>query len=189
MKSKTIPSRVEAHASSWILSNEQVELCLTQEGGQMAPVTFDHRSTTPIQPYYISPWQGEDDVPDEPVLRRLRGDFFCMPFGANEPYRGERHCVHGEPATERWSPKGVVKQDNRTTLTLTMDTRLRPGRVTKEITLLDGHHAVYTRHILSGYTGRLPMGHHATLDAARYREGAMRISTSPLRFRTAQQPE
>ena len=36
---------------------------------------------------------------DEPVLVPLRGDFFCMPFGANlDPYQGEKHVVLGNAA-------------------------------------------------------------------------------------------
>ena len=41
------------------------------------------------------------DRSQPPVIRVLRGDFFCMPFGGNEgSFRGERHLVHGEVRTD-----------------------------------------------------------------------------------------
>jgi len=64
----------------------------------MAPVTFFRNTSHPIQPYHISPWQ--DEAPIEmpaPVLKTLRGDCFCLPFGGNsEAVAGEKHPPHGE---------------------------------------------------------------------------------------------
>ncbi len=55
---------------------------------------------------------------------------------------------------------------------------MRPGRVTKILRLVDGHNAVYSQHILEGFTGKMCLGHHATLDP--HGEGdTLRISTSP----------
>ena len=73
--------KVVASQPAWELANKQVELAVTELGGHMAPVTFYRKSAEPVQPYYISPWQGEKLKIDEPVLVPLRGDFFCMPFG------------------------------------------------------------------------------------------------------------
>lgn len=69
---------------SWILASDDVEVAVTRQGDHMAPVTYDQKSTTPIQPFHISPWQDEGlkDLPAA-VLSPLRGDFFCLPFGGN----------------------------------------------------------------------------------------------------------
>ena len=79
LRVKTIVSQ-----PSWVIRTSDVELAVTQLGGHMAPVTFHRRSAAPVQPYYISPWQGERLKIDEPVLVPLRGDFFCLPFGNNQ---------------------------------------------------------------------------------------------------------
>lgn len=177
-KKKTV-----AWQPSWVISNDQVELAITQLGGHMAPVTFFHRSRTPIRPYYVSPWQGEGLKIDDPVLVPLRGDFFCMPFGANaEPCCGERHVCHGEPATRRWTCRGLRAEGGVTTLALTMRTKVRPGKVTKRLMLVDGQSIIYCQHVLEGYSGTMPLGHHATL-AVPERPGALRVAVSPMRLK------
>ena len=126
---------------SWILANDDVEVAVTKLGGHMAPVTFDRTNTIPIQPYHVSPWQDEGlkDLPAA-VLVPLRGDFFCLPFGGNAAARGgEQHVPHGEAATADWTfASRTRKPDGTETLTLTLDTKVRPGRVTKELTLVPG---------------------------------------------------
>src|SRR3954471_279357 len=74
--------RVIHSQPSWVISTPQVELAVTERGGQMAPVTFFRDTPKPVQPYHISPWQDEGlkDLP-APVLASLRGDWFCVPFG------------------------------------------------------------------------------------------------------------
>ncbi len=161
---------------SWVLRSDRVELCLTQLGGHMAPVTFFRNSTDAVQPYYISPWQGEKVAPGEPVLVPLRGNFFCMPFGGDNAWRGEDHVAHGEPATGKWQLADYQARGTVRSMTLTMDTAVRPGRVTKRHALVEGQNVVYTRHVLEGYSGRMPLGHHATLSLeARH----LRVSHSP----------
>jgi hypothetical protein len=167
---------------AWVLRNAEVELTLTQQGGHMAPVTFYRGTSRPVQPYYISPWQEENVRPETPVLVPLRGDFFCAPFGGNaEPYRGEQHTPHGEPATARWSFERAGKSGSITAITVSMQTRVRPGKVTKRLMLVDGQNVVYSQNVLEGFTGEMPLGHHATL-AVPEEAGALRISTSPFRF-------
>jgi hypothetical protein len=58
----------------WRVASDKVDLFITENGGHMAPVTFDVDTDKSIQPYYISPWQNEDltDFAD-PVLAPLGG--------------------------------------------------------------------------------------------------------------------
>lgn len=169
---------------SWILANDTVEVAITKLGGHMAPVTFDRKAAAPIRPYHISPWQDEGlkDLPAA-VLVPLRGDFFCMPFGGNAEAKGtEQHVPHGESATETWQFAGRQREANGTeTLTLTLATKVRPGTVTKQLMLIPGQPVVYTRHVIEGFAGPVPLGHHATL-AMPEEEGTITVSVSPFRL-------
>ncbi|MGB2821834.1 MAG: hypothetical protein WBF17_12695, partial [Phycisphaerae bacterium] len=118
---------------------------------------------------------------DEPVLVPLRGDFFCMPFGAPSTHRGESHVCHGETATAKWKCRGVKADGDVTRLTMTMKTKVRPGKVTKRLQLVAGHNVVYVQHVLEGYSGGVSLGHHAIL-AVGEREGSIRVATSPFRL-------
>lgn len=173
------PARIHSQ-DAWLIQSESVMCAVTRAGGHMAPVTFFANSDTPVQPYYISPWQDEAVKIDEPVLRPLRGDFFCLPFGANPAWKGENHRVHGEVAYERWKKSEFSSVDGVTALTLTMEPTTRPGKVAKRIALRDGENVLYLQHELTGFSGKMSMGHHATL--APPENGVLHISTSPLRF-------
>ncbi len=170
--------------SSFVLENDVVSLAITKQGGHMAPVVFGAANEQQIRPYYISPWQEEDrsDMPAE-VLVPLRGDFFCLPFGGNaQPYQNQNHPVHGETATAEWTfvdSEDVESGISR--LRLVLDTRVRKGRVTKEITLRDRHPVIYQRHCVEGFVGPSPVGHHAILEMPD-EEGTFVISTSPFRL-------
>ena len=172
-----------AHSQpSWILATPQVELALTQLGGHMAPVTFFRDSKQPVQPYHISPWQGEKHAYPVPVLVPLRGDFFCLPFGGNgDAVNGEKHPPHGETAGSPWKHVATKKTGDVTTLTVALETKVRAGKVTKELSLVDGQNVIYSRHLIEGFAGKTPLGHHATL-AMPEKDGAFRIATSPFKF-------
>ncbi|HYW85314.1 MAG TPA: hypothetical protein VFB30_18780 [Spirochaetia bacterium] len=175
--------RIEIISSepSWVIETDAVRLALTLKGGHMAPVTFFRTSGSPVQPYYVSPWQGEGKTVQPPVLGPLRGDFFCMPFGGDSVLKGVAHTTHGEPATGTWRAGSLQQSDAQTRLTLTMDTSALKGRITKAISLVRGQNAVYIRHVLEGYDVRTSLGHHATL-AGGDRPDALLLSTSPVQF-------
>lgn len=168
---------------SVILSTKSVEVAVTKLGGHMAPVTFFRDSDKPIKPYHISPWQ--DEAPTAmpaPVLVTLRGDFFCMPFGGNsDEVAGEKHPPHGEVVGNSWEIIDTKKTGDATTLSMRLETKVRKGVVTKELSLVDNQNVVYSRHVIDGFSGRVPLGHHATL-AMPEEEGAVRIATSAIRF-------
>jgi hypothetical protein len=167
---------------SWCIRSSTVEAWVTETGGHLAPVVFD-RARRRIQPYSIAPWWNEK-LPSElpPLLRVLRGDFFCMPFGGNaEPFRGERHPVHGETANARWRFEALERGDGFQTLHASLKARIRPGRVDKFITVRDGHNAVYCRHVISGMNGPMCFGHHATLKFPDH-PGSGVLTHSPSRF-------
>jgi D-hexose-6-phosphate mutarotase len=68
------------------------------------------------------------------ILKALRGDFFCCPFGADEkPYHGETHPPHGETANAEWHFESLKQSDSGADLHLSLDTQIRAGRVDKSV--------------------------------------------------------
>lgn len=182
LASHAASTQTRAGLSCWVIKSDQVELAITKTGGHMAPVIFYRDSEAPVAPYYISPWQDEKHEYPVPVLVPLRGDFFCMPFGGNgDKYNGEKHPPHGETSGSRWSFESSETKGARTSLTLTMDTQARAGRVTKKLHLLEGQNVVYSTHVIEGFEGKTSLGHHATLQMPE-KEGAFKISHSPIKF-------
>ncbi len=166
---------------AYVLDDGATSVFVTQTGGHMT-AAFAGAEGRKIAPYHVSPWQEESDEISPPILAVLRGDFFCLPFGANAArFRGERHPPHGETANAQWTLVDRKAGEGRTSLTLALDTRVRPGRVTKRLTLVAGHSVVYSTHVIEGFSGPAPLGHHATL-AVPETEGALRTATSPIRF-------
>lgn len=176
-----VKQKVIAGQPSYVVSNGQVELAVTETGGHMAPVTFCRDTDRPVRPYYISPWQTEGLKVGDPVLAPLRGDFFCLPFGAPSAHRGVSHACHGETATKKWQCREATTDGDVTCLTMTMTGRKMPGAITKLLMLVGGHNVVYCQHVLEGFSGTTSLGHHATL-AVPEEAGSLRVATSPFRL-------
>jgi hypothetical protein len=163
---------------SWRFQSDKVSACLSVLGGHLGPVSFKLKSRE-VEPFALAPWAEEDGAERIiPILRVLRGDFFCMPFGGNAtPWRGERHPVHGETANRRWRLESMGSTPERICLHASLSTRIRPGRVDKRIYLCPGQTVIYCQHTVSGMSGPMNLGHHAML---RFPEepGSGRVSTS-----------
>lgn len=168
---------------SWRFSSDKVEAAVTRQAGHLAPVNFRLGSKV-VQPFAIGPWVEDKkllgDLP--PLLQSMRGDFFCAPFGGNEtPWRGEKHPAHGETAQSNWHFEALHQDTEVTELHLSLKIKVRPGRVDKIVRLRKGHTAVYCRHTMSGMSGPMCPGHHATLKFPD-EPGSGLISTSPIQF-------
>jgi hypothetical protein len=170
------------------LESGTVRLEITQKGAQMAPVTFFNDTANPVQPYYISPWQEDSpekraaELEGQPgVLNKLRGDFFCMPFGANpgSDDSGEREVPHGEVAGEDWEFIGKEESRECSRLEMHFNRSRERGSVKGEWLIKERESCIYTRHTIEGAAGRLPLGHHATLGL---HNGALKLKSSPLLF-------
>lgn len=104
-------------------------LTVQRLGAMLAPVRFDLPSGRMVEPLHIAPWADDGTISDvelaalPPILHRLRGDWPCVPFGADEPERlspewaasmGRRFPLpanpppHGESSNCKWNwePKG-----------------------------------------------------------------------------------
>ena len=148
---------------SWKLATNQVEAYLTRRGGHLGPISFSLGERT-LQPYHVAPWAEEPDRDEfPPILAVLRGDFFCLPFGGNDkPFGDERHPPHGETANGEWKLVDIHEDDGAVMLHAGFRTSVRPGEVDKYVTLIEGHHTVYSRHVVR-MEGPMSFGHHAML--------------------------
>jgi len=178
-----IAERVIHSQPSWVMASNCVEMAITNLGAHMAPVFFYRDQPRPVQPYYISPWQGEattleagrSEIP-------LRGDFFCMPFGADsDPDCEEKHPPHGETSGMPWALTEANEHGRVKTLSLHMETKARAGHVTRAYSLVDGENVIYDCTTIRGFAGPVTFAHHAVVHSPE-RERALLLSTSPLAF-------
>src|ERR1019366_3890304 len=92
---------------SWRLASSSVEAFVTEAGGHLGPITFDRKGRK-LQPYSVAPWAEEETDPSLPsIIKALRGDFFCLPFGGI-PFMGKPRMPAG--SFDLWKPRraGVV---------------------------------------------------------------------------------
>ncbi|MGQ9588765.1 MAG: hypothetical protein ACUVYA_00565 [Planctomycetota bacterium] len=171
-------TRIVSGQPSWRIATRDVEAFVTEMGGHLGPVVFG-RAGRRIAPFAVAPWAEERLDPGLPaIIRVLRGDFFCLPFGANATaYRGERHPVHGETANARWTLERASSGPEAASIALSLRTKVRAGRVEKRISLVAGEGAVYSEHVVSGMSGPMNFGHHAMLRFPEA-EGSGVVSTS-----------
>ncbi|MEI6279263.1 MAG: hypothetical protein WCO94_08825 [Verrucomicrobiota bacterium] len=157
-----------------VIKTRSVEAGVTTSGGHLWPAEFlvGDRWVSPLS---AAPWAGEPPDRSTPeIIRVLRGDFFCMPFGGNETeHGGEKHPVHGETANRKWKTEADA---DPLAMHFSLKPRVRRGRVDKFVSLVEGHPAIYQRHVVSGMSGRMPLGYHAMLHLPE--QGSARISTS-----------
>lgn len=146
-------------------------------------ITFDFRAETgllesftvtdeirQIAPLHRAPWvdTGEEMPEGEaPLMARLGGDFFCAPFAAS----AEGSPLHGWPANTAWR----VTQSGSGVLEAELERPVLGARLTKRLTLHDGHPFVYQSHRFTGGSGRITVANHANVSVA---NGAW-IRTSP----------
>ena len=163
-------SQLIHHYPSSKLATEQVELYLTHTGGHLAPVNF-HLDGRTVSPYAISPWVDEeisDDMPN--LIKVLRGDFFCFPFGVSDTLPHP----HGATANNEWS---LVSSEGHK-LVMEIEPDDVGGKVTKEVSLKEGQHAIYQKHTITGVEGDFNYGHHPIIEFPE-QGGPYAIRTSP----------
>lgn len=164
---------------SMLLSTAAVKLALTLKCGMLGPVTFFPKDAVPIQPYAIAPWGEENLAPGtQPMIAALRGDWFCCAFGENaELHRQRQFPPHGETANRDWQCIAGSKTGVGCYVRLRTDLPLQGGCCEATTALLNEHSIVYQRHDLSGLSGPINPGHHATISFPDL-QGAGRLSFS-----------
>jgi predicted 3-demethylubiquinone-9 3-methyltransferase (glyoxalase superfamily) len=171
-----------AGESSWPIKSSHVAAHVTRTGGQVGPIVFT-LGERKISPMHVAPWTTDKTPRPTPnMIAVLRGDFFCMPFGANaSPYGNENYPAHGETANSNWTFESRSGGRDGATIHLSLKHRARPGRVDKFIHLRPGEPIVYNKHVISGMSGPMCLGHHAMLKFPDI-EGSGLIATSPTKF-------
>ena len=160
-------------ASSFTLNHDLVSLHITRDGGMLAPVAF-RLGDRIVSPYSLSPWKPDEVDAELPVLlKNLRGDFFCLPFGPQE-----NGLPHGETANCAWH----LVSETEDSLTLGINASDVSANVMKTISLRPGQAAIYYEHRISGLEGDFSYGNHPILDLSAIPEGAARVSVSPFRW-------
>jgi hypothetical protein len=146
--------------------------------GQLVRVetTWDGRV---VAPFHRAPWA---DVPgpipgtlDAPHLARLSGDFFCAPFATADV---EAAPPHGWPANSPWRPLDVEHFEGGTRARFVLGKSVLGARVTKELTVRDGHPFLYQRHVFAHGRGGIPVANHAMVSLP----GGGRLSFSAKRW-------
>ena len=157
-------------APSFQLKSDCVELSVTQTAGMLAPVIF-RSGGSEFSPYALAPWKPDELEGSLPnLLKYLRGDFFCLPFGPQD--NGD---PHGDTANAEWS---LVKQ-GEDLLHLAIEPGDVGGRIEKVLRLKSGHAAVYCEHRISGIEGHFSYGNHPILDFSGLAEGQGRVTPLP----------
>jgi len=168
-------------SESWQVKTAAIEANVTEQGGMMAPVVFTLGSRK-VSPYYISPWAGEPLPEGAPaVLRHLRGDFFCLPFGGDNRVGAEDHGPHGEASFSAWKLESCTEEGAETVLSLGLGYTKCAGSVRKILRFGKSDPVIRTEHVISGFSGSYPLGHHATL-AGGETEGKWHIRVKPFDF-------
>jgi hypothetical protein len=116
-----------------------------------------------LQPFYTAPWVDDPATAEDdslpPNLRFLSGDFFCAPFGLSDI---EPAPHHGWPANSEWEvAEAPAPSSGGSRARLALKKPVMGARVTKEITLRDGHPFLYQRHVLEGGNGAVSVASHA----------------------------
>ncbi len=153
------------------LQADRVSLSVTETGGHLSDVVFTLDGKRRVSPMHTAPWANESLPADTwEILRVLRGDFFCAPFGSSDVIPGETR-VHGLPANGTWR----LQRSTDNALDAILDGTVLGATVAKHVEVRPGEAVVYQRHTMTGGSGRLPVGHHAMLHA----KSPLRLAFSP----------
>lgn len=160
-------------ALSYSLSHDLVSLHITRDGGMMAPAVF-RLADRIVSPYSLSPWKPDEvDTEFPTLLKNLRGDFFCLPFGPQE-----NGLPHGETANYAWH----FVSETESSLTLGIAASDVSASITKTISLRPEQTAIYYEHRISRLEGDFNYGNHPILDLSKIPEDRARVSVSPFRW-------
>jgi len=141
-----------------LLKNSNVEVGILKECGHLFPIRFFFDKNV-IEPMHIAPWMNEElDPSTPPMLKFLRGDFFCAPFGASDMLEDEIRA-HGASANDKWDDIQITKSS----IKLKLSKKISGAELIKEISIGENEAVVYQKHTFIGGNGKIPVGHHSML--------------------------
>lgn len=166
-------SRETVHgAPSVRIASDHVTAWVALDGAHLAPVEFRSDGQR-AQPYALAPWLPDDADNVPRLLDTMRGDFFCLPFGAQPD-----GPLHGEPANLPWT----VIDESDAQATLRIEAHDSAARIDKTVSLRHGDDAVYQEFTVTGLSGDFNYGTHPIIDFSGLAPGQGRVSTSPMRW-------
>ncbi len=144
-------------------AGSSIEATMTEEGAHLAPVTFT-LGTKPVNPYFVSPWQGEGLALGAGVLRPLRGNFFCLPFGGGGLSQdGRIFRAHGDVASEPWTFEYAECKDSGDRIVLSIKPKDVGGMALKTVEIDEANSSIFTEVAVEGVSGDYPVGYHPNL--------------------------
>ncbi len=82
MRFMPIPTEDDVRALTWAHGRAEVQ----RLGAMLGPVAFRAPGRVDFEPMHVAPWAGEPGADGLPaLLRRLRGEWPCVPFGRVDP--------------------------------------------------------------------------------------------------------
>jgi len=137
--------------NSFTFNWDRGQIEITELGAMCAPAMFELDDGRKIDPFALAPWhndRGADYEALPPLLKRLRGEWVCVPFGMPEPRadlpsawvptmsqaNGLGSYFHGPSANNAW--KVVAKGNGE--LSLAMDYP-KPHPIARVVRSLRGH--------------------------------------------------
>lgn len=151
---------------SYTLKSSLADVQISVQGGHLTANYYNESGERKkITPYFIAPWWEEAPYSgQDEILKVLRGDFFCFPFGGNEEaYNNRKYPVHGETANRNWDFVSHTETASESEIVLTMDLAIDKGTVDKTIKLVKDEPVIYSTHTVKGFSGSAPVGHHPIL--------------------------
>ncbi|MGY0193880.1 hypothetical protein ACWA7J_02275 [Leptothrix sp. BB-4] len=95
----------------WTLRWRWGDVTVQALGGMLAPLTLRLRDGRSVSPLQVAPWGADNDPRWPGVLRRLRGEWPCLPYGAVQPPPGLPHGWQGHAAEEDWAHGYTANHD------------------------------------------------------------------------------
>lgn len=173
---------IESHHGqpSYRIENRQAVVHVSIQGGHLTAVY--RLAGREAAPYFINPWWKEAGAAElGDLIRVLRGDFFCFPFGANaDPFDGVKHPVHGITANACWDPLEAGEEGGAPRLRLRLGLPGGKGTVIKTVAIAAQAPVIYSEHLIRGFSGKMPLGHHATLQFPAAESSGMIDLAAPL---------
>ena len=146
---------------TWSIENKNVKTGVTEIGGFLDPVTFKFGNVE-FSPLNKAPWIDDKNLENSipPMLKLLRNDFFCAPFGDSD-ILSEENRAHGSTANDKWRAINITPKK----IELQLCANIMEADVRKIISIEDEHSVIYEEHIFKGGGGKIPIGHHLMLKA------------------------
>lgn len=148
---------------SYNIFNEDVSVLISIQGGHLT-ASFKTAGGD-IEPFFIPPWWKESNMFElDNILKLLRGNFFCFPFGANEnTYEGNKYPIHGQTCNDNWDFVEIIKEGCFDELKLKMELNNNAGEVFKHIKISKGEPVIYENNTVSKFSGKAAPGYHPTI--------------------------